>query len=140
MKRLQALALVVFILASSAATASAARFSSLSLLQKHLERHSPEALMASGPHHVEMQGRILELHWCGENNHHQMTLQIDDPAAMAPIGAEGPQLIVHFRLHKDAPPFSVGDTVTVSGSLNALYSSVMVPWILAETINGSDDF
>ena len=37
-------------------------------------------------------------------------------------------------------PFAVGDEVEVVGSLNSLYSSVMIPQILAETINGSDDF
>lgn len=140
MKRMIIVFLSVLLSLSITMSAMAAQFSSLGQLQKYLEKHSPAELSASGPHYVETEGVILELHWCGKNNHYQMTLQVDDPSAVAPIGAEHPQLIVHFRLHKEAPPFKIGDMVTVFGSLNELYSSVMVPWVLAKSINGTDDF
>lgn len=123
-----------------ASSASAASFTSLGKLQHFLMNHSPDELMASGAHSLTTEGKILEIHWCGLNNHYAMTLLVEDPTAITPIGAEGPQLTVSFRLHLEAPPFNVGDTITVSGSLNELYSSVMIPWILADTINGTDDF
>ena len=66
--------------------------------------------------------------------------QVEDPNARRPIESDVPQLAVHFRLHKDEPPFRQGDTVTVRGTINGYYSSVMVPWILMESVNGSDDF
>ena len=138
MKRFFVLLLAIALLAT--APASAAHFSSLGQLQQFLLKRSPDDLAATGPHSVDLEGIILEIHWCGTGNHWQMTLQVDDPSAAKPIGADGPQLTVHFRLHLDAPPFQIGDVVTVTGSLNEMYSSVMIPWILAGTVNGSADF
>lgn len=138
-KALAVLLAAVLITVLPAAPASAARFTSLSLLQRFLEISTPD-LLARSPVSVEISGLVTDLHWCGENNHYQFTLQVEDPDARHPIGAEGPQLAVHFRLHLDEPPFRQGDTVTVRGTINGYYSSVMVPWILMESVNGSDDF
>lgn len=140
MKRCFLAVLVLTLLVSASAPASAAYLSSLSQLQQYIENHSPADLAATGPHYVELDGRIVDLYPCGINNHYEMILQVDDPQATPPLGADSPQLVVHFRLHLDEPPFRIGDTITVFGSVNELYSSVIVPVILAETINGSDDF
>lgn len=120
--------------------ASAQTFSTLSQLQQHLENYSPSQSMAAGTHYIEAEGTIESISWTGKNNHYDLILLVDDPKALSPIGSDSPQLRVHFRLHKEEPPFQVGETVTVFGSLNELYSSVMVPCILAKTINGSEDF
>ena len=115
-------------------------FVNLGLLQRFIEKYSPEQLAATGPHYVEMEGIISEIHWCNANNHYQMTLLVDDPKAIPPTGSDSPQLIVHFRLHLDEMPFKVGDTITVFGPLNEMYSSVILPFIQAKTINGTEDF
>ena len=133
-------ALLIFAAISVSVPASAASFSDLGSLQDALMKYSPDQLIASGPQVVNLEGTISEIHWCGTGNHYEFTLLVDDPKAMIPLGAESPQLSVHFRLHKDTPPFQVGDEVEVYGSLNVMYSSVMVPQILLEYINGSDDF
>lgn len=140
MKRLLS-ALLIFSLVIAVATPAAARsFSSLGELQLFIEKHSPADMAASGPHYIELEGAVVEMHALGVNNHWQLTLQVDDPQAITPLGANGPQLIVHFRLHLDEPPFRIGDTITVFGAVNELYSSVILPEVLAKTINGTEDY
>ena len=140
MKRLLS-ALLIFSLVITVATPAAARtFTSLGELQQFIEKHSPADLAASGPHYIELEGAVVEMHALGVNNHWQLTLQVDDPQALTPLDADGPQLIVHFRLHLDEPPFRIGDTITVFGTVNELYSSVILPEVLAKTINGTEDF
>ncbi len=140
MKRLSVLFLVFALLIAAAAPAAARTFTSLGELQQFIEKHSPADLAATGEHYADLEGTITGLSWCGTGNHWQLLLQVDDPRAIPPIGSDAPQLIVHFRLHKDSPPFQIGDAITVFGSVNSLYSSVAIPWILADYINGSDDF
>lgn len=137
MKKLLAVFLAALLVCSSA---SAQTFSSLSQLQRHLENSSPAQSMAAGAHYLEVEGAVDSITWAGANNHYDLILLVDDEKAMAPIGASSPQLRVHFRLHKEQLPFQPGDVLTVFGSVNELYSSVMVPMILAKTINGSEDF
>lgn len=137
MKKLFILILAALLFVS---TASAQTFVSLSQLQHHLETHSPSQSMAAGTHYLEIEGTVDSITWTGASNHYDLILLVDDKKASAPIGAASPQLRVHFRLHKEQPPFQPGDVITVFGSVNELYSSVMVPMILAKTINGSEDF
>ena len=137
MKKLLVLLLAALLICSAA---SAQTFASLSQLQQYLESHSPSQSMAAGTHYLEIEGTVDSIAWAGANNHYNLILLVEDEKALAPIGASSPQLCVHFRLHKDQPPFQPGDVITVFGSINELYSSVMVPQILAKTINGSEDF
>lgn len=136
--------LVSFFLAAllicSAAAASAQTFVTLNQLQRYLEKVSPARSMDAGTHYLEIDGTVDSITWSGASNHYDMILLVDEKQAYTPIGADSPRLCVHFRLHKDEPPFQPGDEITVFGSLNELYSSVMVPCILAKTINGSEDF
>lgn len=120
--------------------AAAMTFPSLSMLQAYLLETSPSQSMAAGTHYVDLDGTVLSITWAGQSNHYNMLISVDDPKATVPIGADAPQLNVHFRLHKEQPPFQVGDEITVFGSLNEMYSSVVVPDVLAQYINGSDDF
>ena len=138
MKKITIIALAFLIFASSAA---ALTFDSIADLQKCLLTHSPDQLMSMGTHCVELTGTVLEIVWTGQSNHWEMTLQLPgEPGAASPIYADSPLLRVHFRLHLDAVPFAVGDVLTVRGSLNEMYSAPLLPWILADTINGSGDF
>lgn len=132
-----AIALTVTALPGAAA---AMTFPSLSMLQAYLMDTSPSQSMAAGTHYVDLDGTILSITWAGQSNHYNMLISVDDPKATVPIGADAPQLNVHFRLHKEQPPFQVGDEITVFGSLNEMYSSVVIPDVLAQYINGSDDF
>ena len=143
MSRITRRLLVLFlslVLVFSVTPATARTFSGLGELQRYIEHHSPADLAASGPHYIELEGAVVEMHALGVNNHWQLTLQVDDPQAITPLGADGPQLIVHFRLHLDEPPFRIGDTITVFGTVNELYSSVILPEVLAKTINGTEDY
>ena len=121
------------------AGASAGSISTLSALQRCLEAAAPDDLLLSSPS-VSLSGTVLEIRYCGQSNHYEALLQVEDPEALKPIGREAPVLILHFRLHLEAVPFEVGDLISFSGSVNALYSSVIIPNILADTINGSADF
>ena len=138
MKRFLSVLLATALLISS--SASAASFSSVSQLQQLIRKYSPDTISSTGPHIVDLEGTISSIYWCNANNHYEMILQMEDDRALVPVGSDLPQVVVHFRLHVDPMPFQVGDVVTVYGSLNSSYSSVMLPSIDAEFINGNDDF
>lgn len=139
MKKILSILLVLTVAIAMASPAAAQTFYSLDQVQHYLYYHSPMESVGEDPY-VEIEGTISEIIYTGPNNHHSMTLLIDEEKASAPIWADSPQLTVHFRLHVDEVPWKVGDTVTVFGTLNTLYSSFMVPYILAKYVNGSDDF
>lgn len=138
MKKTIALIFIVVIILVS--TASAEHFTTLSQLQRFIIAHSSDQIEASGPHTVELSGSILDIYPYGIGNHYEMLIQVDDPQAVPAMRYSAPVLVVHFRLHMDPVPFQVGDHVTVRGALNSLYSSPIIPWILADLINGSPDF
>ena len=138
MKRFLSVLLATALLISS--SASAASFSSVSQLQQFIMKYSPDTISSTGPHVVDLEGTISSIYWCNANNHYEMILQMEDDRALVPVGSDLPQVVVHFRLHVDPMPFRVGDVVTVYGSLNSSYSSVMLPSIDAKFINGNDDF
>lgn len=139
MKKILSILLVLTVVMAMASPAAAQTFYSLDQVQHYLYYHSPMESVGEDPY-VEIEGTISEIIYTGPNNHHSMTLLIDEEKASAPIWSDSPQLTVHFRLHADEVPWKVGDTVTVFGTLNTLYSSFMVPYILAKYVNGSDDF
>lgn len=133
MKKFLVLVLAFLLLVPAA---SADQFPSLRRLQDFLMTRSPDQISATGPHYADLDGVVLDIRWTGEGNHWELTLQVDQPDALKPIGADAGLVTVHFRLHQEVPPVAVGDEITVFGEVNPLYSSVMVPWILARTING----
>jgi len=142
-KAVLALCLLLSLCVSASADwldAMPADFTALRPLQRYLEFTAPDAIPPSVL--VELSGTVADLHWCGTGNHWQFTLLVDEPGAISPgtVSQDGPQAAVHFRLHLEEPPFQDGDVVAVRGTLNSLYSSVIIPWILARTINGTDDF
>ena len=139
MKKFLSVLLVLTVAMATASSAAAQTFHSLDQVQHYLYYHSPVDSIGDDPY-VELEGTVSEIIYTGPNNHHSMTLLIDEKKASAPIWADSPQLTVHFRLHVDEVPWKVGDTVTVFGTLNHLYSSFMIPYIVASYINGSDDF
>lgn len=133
------LLVLLICLALFTSTASAITLASVDQVQYFMRRHSPNYFLAD-PINLEIEGTIRDITHTGPNNHYDMTLVIDEPNATAPVGEDLPIIDVHFRLHVDPIPFQVGDTITVYGEVNPLYSSVMVPYLLARYINGSDDF
>ena len=139
MKKFAAMFLAA-VLIFSMSTAGAVVLRSLRETQDFLMKFSPNTMDSYGEHMVLISGTIREIRWCNASNHYEMTLAVDEEKALVPIGSDTPQLAVHFRLHVDPMPFAVGDEVEVVGSLNSLYSSVMLPNIDAESINGSEDF
>ncbi len=138
MKKFFLLFLAITLLFCSSAAATS--FSSVGQLQQFLMKYSPDQISSTGPHIVDIDGTISEIRWCGANNHYEMILQMEDDRAMAPIGSDVPLIVVHFRLHVDPMPFQVGEEVSVYGTLNYMYSSVMLPSVDAKFINGNDDF
>lgn len=139
MKRFFAI-IITMILLLSCSVSHATYFPSVSMIQHYLEKYSPSSMAASGPHIVEIEGTVTDIYWCGDSNHYNMVLEMVDTKALTPVGKDKAQIIVHFQLHVDPIPFQIGDEISVYGTLNELYSSVMVPWVLAKFINGSDDF
>lgn len=139
MKKILSILLVLTVAMAMASPAAAQTFYSLDQVQHYLYYHSPADGIGEDPY-VEIEGTISEIIYTGPNNHHSMTLLIDEPQASKPIWEESALLTVHFRLNVEEVPWKVGDTVTVFGTLNPLYSSFMVPWILAKYVNGSEDF
>lgn len=132
--------LLAIALACSVSTASASEFSSIGLLQIFLNNHSPAEIEAMGTQYADIDGTITDIYWCNYGNHYEMVVEADEPRAIHPLDSDNARMIVHFRLHKEEVPFAIGDEVTVHGSLNELYSSVVIPSIDATEINGSDDF
>lgn len=137
MKKLFLTVLAAAVLLTS--TASAASFTSLGKLQHFLLGVTPDQLLLSAPS-VELEGTVLEIIRHGSGNHWDLLLAVEDENAIPPVGESGPRVLVHFRLHRETPPWQIGDVITVSGSLNAMYSSVIIPSILADLINGTNDF
>lgn len=134
------IAIIFVMIITLASIASAEHFSSLSQLQHFIMARSSDQIEASGPHTVELSGSILDIYPYGIGNHYEMLIQVDDAKAVPAMRYSAPVLVVHFRLHVNPVPFQVGDHVTVRGDLNSLYSSPIIPWILADLINGSPDF
>ena len=133
------LLLLILALAALAVPAAAETYHTLEELQNYVYTHTVTASTLSSPH-AELEGTISEITYTGASNHYNMTLLVDEPRAAKPIWADTPSLTVHFRLHVEEIPWKVGDTVTVSGTLNHMYSSYMIPYITADLINGSDEF
>ena len=125
----------------SLTSASAQSMDALSMadLQRYIFSHSP-ASAAEVP--VEVSGTVQAIYYYGVSNHYQLTLEVDDDKAVPPLGSDKPLLAVHFRLHVPLEdlPFQPGDTITVAGTLNPMYSSYICPNIDAEYFNGSDNF
>ena len=117
--------------------AALAEITNLHDLQNEIYYHSPREL-SENPVRASIKGRIISIEFV-KGNHYNMILQVDDPMATTPLGADGPQVIGHFRLHLDSldeAPFAVGDEALIVGELNALYSSHIVPFIQIDEING----
>ena len=136
MKKFLALAVVLLLLVPAAASAD--QFPSLRRLQDFLLKYSPNQIDSTGPHYAELEGVVLDVRWTGSSNHWEITLQVDQPDAIKPLGSETGLVTVHFRLHQEEPPVAVGDEITIFGEVNSLYSSVMIPYIQARTINGTE--
>ena len=131
---------LTFLLVAAISSASAGfLLCSVDQAQYFLYRHSPEYFLTNALD-LEVEGTVRDLTETGPNNHCDFTLVVDEPKAAVPISEERPIVHVHFRLHVEEIPFREGDTVTVRGGIDPLYSSYMVPYVIAEFINGSDEF
>ena len=138
MRRFLSVLLALLIL-FTASVASAYDFTSLEKLQRYIYNHSTASMMGIMSISVLLRGTILSLTQV-TGNHWEMRIASDDPDAHEPLGSETGEFIAHFRLHVDPCPVAVGDEVIISGSLNPLYSSYMIPYIITDTINGSDEY
>ncbi len=136
MKRILTLILTIFFI-FTASTTVAAGASPFRKLQNYIMYNAPNNIDEFS---ATINGTIIEITHLGPNNHWEFLLAVEEEDAITPLNYDTGILRVHFRLHKEQPPFSVGDSVTVSGLLNSLYSSVMIPQILLTSINGSDDY
>ena len=136
MKRALALILALLLIGSAALASTA--FTSMREIQHYLDTHCNAN---DGPYKpsVEITGIILDLHQV-TGNHYDMILAIDEDNVWKPIGFEQPILTADFRLHVDPIPFEVGQEVTVAGELNLMYSSIMNPYVVVNTINGTTDY
>lgn len=126
-----------FIAAAAAATllassAMAADLTSIEDIQQLLYYHAPVEFFGKTVT-VELSGTILDLY---QVNGSAWEMIVTDPTSDS-WGAtrynDEPVFSVYFFIDTETPPFSVGDTVNVLGSLNFMTSSYEVPAIL---VNG----
>lgn len=87
-----------------------------------------------------LSGEIVDVYSIGVNTHWEMKVKVDDDDAYTALWSDYPYFIATFRLHLEECPFAVGDEVLIEGTLNNLYSSVIIPVIVVKYINDSDDF
>ena len=106
-------------------------------VQDYIYKHSPVSM---DDRKFTLTGEITDVYSINVNNHWDMIVKSSDESAINPLWSEYPYFIAHFRLHLDECPFKIGDTVTIVGSVNSTYSSFAVPYIIVNTINGSEDF
>jgi hypothetical protein len=112
-------------------------------LQNIIYNKAPRDLLG-GSVRASIKGVIKSIE-CVGGNHYNATIQVDDPEADCPMGADAPYVIGHFRLHLDSVddlPFHVGDDALIVGELNSQYSTCLVPYIMIDEFNGydSDEF
>ena len=106
-------------------------------VQDYIYTHSP---MNMDERRFTLTGEIIDVYSINVNNHWDMIVKSDDEDAFVPLWTDYPYFIAHFRLHLDECPYKVGDKVTIVGSVNSVYSSNCIPYIIVRTINGSEDY
>lgn len=112
-------------------------------LQNVIYNNSPRDLLGETVH-ASIKGVIKSIEYVTGNRYNAI-IEVDDPEAGCPIGADKPYVIGHFRLHLnsvDDLPFHVGDDALIVGELNSQYSTCLVPFILVDEFNGysSDEY
>lgn len=74
-----------------------------------------------------------------KNYHWEMIVAVDEERAIKRFESEYPYFIAEFSVYEDEEmPFQIGDTVTVCGDINSIYSSFATPMINSYTINDID--
>lgn len=106
-------------------------------VQDYIGKNAPYYMM-SPP--IMLTGEVADVYYTGVRNDWQMKIKVDDESAQVPLGSDYAYFIAHFSLHLEECPFKIGDTVMIKGSINSMYSSVMVPMIVVNTINDGYDF
>lgn len=132
MRKLLALFLIIALLLPAAALSG-----DLHDVQQYIYTHAP---ISMDERNFTLSGEIVDVYSINVNNHWEMVVKSADDSAVHPLQAEYPYFIAHFRLHLDECPFKVGDQVTIVGWVNPNYTSFSVPYIVARTINGSEDY
>lgn len=133
MKKLLCLFLILFLIPS----VSFADFHSIEELQQYLLFTSPVLVAINDP--VFLNGTIIDIRFL-EENEYQMTVEVDDDAYGVPVGYNLPIFCGRFEV-RDVPfTLGVGDHVDIQGTIDAVYSSPIIPMVLIKTINGTDDF
>lgn len=108
-------------------------------LQNIIYNNSPRDLLG-GSVRASIKGVIKSIEY-ETGNHYNAIIEVDEPEAACPMGADKPYVIGHFRLHLasvDELPFHVGDDALIVGELNPMYSTCFVPCITVDEFNGYD--
>lgn len=137
-RKLIAAAAAGMLLFSSTASAAMTAFNDLGVLQRYIYNHSL-ADMEGLSIYVILTGTVQEIRQT-TGNHWEMMITVDDEDGYSSLLYSDPAFVAHFRLHVDPCPFAVGDTLEIYGTLNPMYTSFLYPYVLAETINGSDEY
>lgn len=116
--------------------ALAAEFNSLRDLQDYIYKTSTMTMREVT---VQISGTISEITFI-KGNHYNMLIMVDEERAASPVGSDFPCFIAHIRFHDPYIKYKPGDAVEIVGKLNPLYSSHLIPFVLVDTVNGSDNF
>ena len=134
MKKLITLILLLALLPAAAG----ADYNSLGQVQKTIMRYAD---MIGSPV-VHLTGTVSEIWQESDTLYHLKVVSDDEKALSSTIKGNESYFIciLWIGYGLDQVPCAVGDAVTVDGTINSFYSSVAVPWVYVQTINGLDTF
>ena len=130
--------LLTLILALALILPAAALAGGLADAQKYIFNTAPANVMER---EFTITGTLMELSYT-RNSHLMMILMVDDEKAWDGVTTsfDAPGCIAAFPYHHEFEnfPINIGDEVTITGSINSMYSTVMVPYFTIRTLNETD--
>lgn len=130
MKKSIALLLATLILASFIFPASADSYADI---QRTLQNNAPVKIPVSTV--VELSGTIKEIfNSYTFKDEYYLLVTVDEDDVMMWGPEDDNFFLAHYTADGDQLPFAPGDSITARGKLASVYSSVVLPYIVADTI------
>ena len=101
--------------------------------QKYMYNHAPRYWSYT----TTLTGTVAEIYRTNNaSQDYEIIVTSDDDKALTPRGHDSPYFIAHFAFIFDHFPLEVGDRVEIYGEPNCFYSTVYVPFVSVQRING----
>lgn len=126
---------VAFLLAASLAVSGAfsAAADSYADVQRTLQNNAPLKIPVSTV--VELSGTIREVFASYTfADEYYLLVAVDEDDVMLWGPEDDNFFLAHYTAESDQLPFAPGDSITAKGKLASVYSSVVLPYIVADTI------